>query len=77
MRSRPSDAAGTATVAHVHPELGREHNLVAASRQDLAQELLAAPVGTAVDVGGVEERDALLERRVHDCPRAFEVDPPA
>ena len=64
-------------VAHVHPELGREHDLVAPALEHLAEELLAPPVGVSVGVRGVEERDPLLERGVHDRARAFEVDPPA
>ena len=48
-----------------HAELGREHHLVAAPGQRAAEKLLAA--GAAVDVGGVEEVDAGVERRVDDA----------
>ena len=37
--------ARTLAVAHVHPELGREHDLVAPALQDLAEELLAVAAG--------------------------------
>ena len=58
---------------HVHPELGGQHDLVAPAAEHLAEELLAG-AGAAVDVGGVEEGDALVERGVDDGAGAFEVD---
>ena len=56
-------------------ELRREHDLVSPALEDLAEEALA--VAVAVDVGGVEERDALGERGVHDLARAGKVHLPA
>ena len=55
-----------------HPELGREHGLVAPAFEDLAEELLA--LAAAVDVRGVEERDPLGEGGLDDCPRPLEVE---
>ena len=61
-------AAGAATVvevvAHRHERLGREHDVVAASREGLADDDLGLAGG--VDVCGVDERDARVERAVDD-----------
>ena len=53
-----------------------EHDLIAATLQHAAEDLLAA-ARVAVDVRGVEERDARVERRVDDGPRRFLVEPAA
>ena len=45
----------------VDAELGRDHDLVTERRQRLAHELLVRE--RAVDLGGVEERDAALDGR--------------
>ena len=53
-------------VAHVRAlvaELGREHDLVPAAREHLAEGELG-PAVLAVGFGGVEERDARVDRRV-------------
>ena len=50
-----------------HAELGGEHDLIPAPGERLAEILLA--LGAAVDVGGVEEVDAGVERRVDDARR--------
>ena len=52
-------------VAHLAAELGGQHHAVAAALQQLAQQPLAA-AAVAVDVGGVEEVDAGVERGVDD-----------
>src|SRR5436305_10132139 len=62
-----------ASVSHVHPELGGEQNPVPATRQHFAEECLTAPRAT-VDVGGVEERDAVLERGIDHRARPVEID---
>ena len=46
------------------PELGRDHDLVAAAGERAAEELLALAV--AVALGGVEQGDPGVERRVDD-----------
>ena len=63
-------------VAHVAAELRRQHHLVAATAQELAEHSLA-PAPAAVDVGRVEERDAGGDRRIDDGARAVEVEPAA
>ena len=55
-------------VAHRLAPLARENDPVAPSLQHSPEERLAAAV-VAVDVGGVEERDARVERSVDDAPR--------
>src|SRR4029079_18307539 len=52
-----------APVVHRHPELRRHDRLLPSSFERAAEELLA--LGRAVDVGGVEEVDARIERRAH------------
>ena len=69
-------AAGRLAVAEVVAELRRQHDLVAAAGERAADDLLAA-AAVAVDVGGVEERDARLERGVDHRPRRGLVDPAA
>ena len=51
-------------VAHWHERLGREHDVVAASGEGLADDDLGLAGG--VDVGGIDERDAGVERPVDD-----------
>ena len=67
-------AAAPLTTRRV-PELGSDHRLLATALQRCAEHLLA--LSAAVDVGGVEEGDALLERRVHHAGRTLRVDPAA
>ena len=51
-------------VAHRHERLGREHNVVAASGQSLADDDLGLARGA--DVGGVDEGDAGVKRAADD-----------
>ena len=53
-------------------ELRRQHHLVAAALQRLAHQRLAQAGLAAVHVGGVEERDARVDRRVEDLDGAGE-----
>ena len=75
------DVLGPAVQARLLPspleleaELGRDHHLVADRRQRLAHQLLVGE--RAVDLGGVEEGDAALDRRADQrdrrpaCPSA-------
>ncbi len=73
VRTRPS-ALGA--VAHRLPPLGREDDAAAASLQSTSDELLA-PTLAAVGVGGVEERDARVDRGVDDRERLLLADPAA
>ena len=57
------------------PELRRDHGAVAPPGERAAEEELA--VAVAVALGGVEERDPGVERRVDDGARLRLVDPPA
>ena len=57
---RPRAGPGPARV-DVEAELGGDHDLVAHRLERLADQLLV--VERAVDLGGVEERDAALHRR--------------
>jgi hypothetical protein len=54
-----------AGAVRAHPELGGQHHPVAAAVEALADEALALAV--PVDVGGVEEGDSRVERRVDDA----------
>ena len=54
-------------VAHRAVELGGQDDVVAAALQRLADDLLGLPAG--VDVGGVDEVDAGVERGVDDADR--------
>ena len=56
---------------HGHAELRREHDPVAAARR--APGRCTPRSSPAVDVGRVEEGDALVERRVDDRARLLEV----
>ena len=60
-------------VVHLHPELGGQDDLLPAGTESLAQELLA--LGTPVDVGRVEEGDAVVEGGVDHLGAAGGVDP--
>jgi hypothetical protein len=68
-------ATRTAAIPHVHPELGRQQNSIAPSLENLSKELLAA--ARAVDVRGVYEVDALLERGIDNRSRGSQIDAPA
>ena len=64
-----------AVVVDRRAELGGDHRLVASGAEGTAEELLA--LGTAVDVGGVEEVDPGVERGAdHGAGRGV-VDPHA
>ena len=62
-------------VAHVHPELGRENDLVTPPVQHAPELLLT--LAAAVDVGGVKEGDAGVERGVDDLPCVVKREPAA
>ena len=70
-------AAAFAVSDEVVADLGRDHDFVALLRESLRDQLFAQAV--AVGVGGVKERDAEIERLVHERDRfAFgEISPPA
>jgi hypothetical protein len=78
---RPDDVApratGTEVVAvaplHAHAELGGQHDLVAAALERGAQTFLGGTARGAVDVGGVEQGDAGVERGVDDLAGAVGV----
>jgi hypothetical protein len=63
-------------VVVAHAELRGEHDAVAAPVEDLADQPLGGAVG-AVDVGGVEEGDAGVQRRVDHRAGPGEIEPPA
>ncbi len=54
-------------------ELRGEHDLIAATFENLAEEALASPA-SSVDLGGVEEGDARVDGGVHHEPRRLEVE---
>jgi hypothetical protein len=66
-------AAALDAIAHRHPELGGEDDPVAAPAKHVAEQALALP-RAAVAVGGIEERDADIERGVDDRPRPGLID---
>ena len=55
------------------PELGCDHRLLTTPLERGAQHLLA--LTAPIDVSGVEEGDALLERCVHNACRTLRIDP--
>src|SRR5437667_12727985 len=65
-------AAQIGRVAHHHPELRREHDVVAA-RAERAAEQFFGLAAAAVNVGGIEERNALVEGAMDEGLRAFGV----
>ena len=69
----PARAARLCPVAHVVAELRRENDVVAPPFEHPSEQILAS-AAVAVDVGGVEQRHALVERRVDDRTRPFQVD---
>src|SRR6185312_419279 len=52
---------------------GRQHDVLAAVAEDLAEDRLGA-AHVRVNVGGVEQRDAEIDRLVDHLARGFEVD---
>ena len=61
--ARPAHApVRTVRAGHVHAELGGEHDLVALALERLAHQRLGEPALRAVDVGGVEEGHAGVDR---------------
>ena len=64
-------AAAVGVLAHRHEELGRQDDVVAAALERLADDLLGLAGG--VDVGGVDEVDAGVERGVDDADRVVVV----
>ena len=74
---RRTNGGGRAVARLAAPaELRGEHDLVAPTVEDLAEEALAvAPV--PVHLGGVEERDPDVQRGVDHGARGVEVDPAA
>src|SRR5208283_811093 len=65
-------AAQVRTVAHRHAKFGRDDDLATAISERLAEQLFgAAPI--AVYVGGVEQRDAVVERLMHHGARLLRV----
>src|ERR1700730_10636819 len=66
---------------HGDAELSRQHNIVAARAEDLAEALLGSTemtaAETAIDVGDIEQGDAEIERLVHDLARRLQIDAPA
>jgi hypothetical protein len=67
----PRGAALVGIVAHRHEELRREHDVVAAALECLADDLLGLTGG--VDVGGVDEVDPRIEGAVDDADRVVVV----
>src|SRR5436305_180956 len=69
----PARAARLCPVAHVVAELRRENDVVAPPFEHPSEQILAS-AAVAVDVGGVEQRHAVIERRVDDRTRPLQVD---
>jgi hypothetical protein len=61
----PRVAAAVGSVAHREMHLGREHDVVAAPPQRPADDLLG--LTGRIDIGGVDEVDARVERAVDDA----------
>jgi hypothetical protein len=59
-----------------HAEFGRDHDILAPVAEAFAEIFLGA-AALAVDVRGVEQRDAEIERPMHDFSRRRQIDPAA
>jgi hypothetical protein len=68
----PRCAAQFSGIVHRQAEFRRQHDVLAACTQNLAQNLFRAAF-VAVDIGGVDQRDAEIERAMNDKARAFEI----
>ena len=56
-------AAPVEVLTHRQPDFGGQHDLLPDALQGVAQECLALP--TAIDVGRVDEIDAMIQRELH------------
>ena len=65
-------AAHSARFVHDHAELSREDNILPARSEALAQHGFRAAL-VAVNVGGIEQRDAEIERLRDDATRALQI----
>ena len=65
----PAVEAGLLSVLEPEPELGRDHHLVANRSERFADELFVRE--RPVHLGGVEERDAAVDRRADDGDAVF------
>ena len=66
--------AASAALVHRHADLGRQHDVLATRPERLAEELLGAAARAAIDIGGVEQCDAEIQRLVHDRSRCRIID---
>jgi hypothetical protein len=62
-----------ACIIHPSPELGGEHDILAAGPEHLGQDRLGAAAPT-IDVGAIEKGDAQIERLVDDRARRREIE---
>ena len=60
-------------VVHRHAEFGGEHDVLAARTQYLTK-LLFRSAAIAIDVGSVEQGDALLQRAIDHLARGIDVE---
>src|SRR5207249_10999497 len=72
LRHRSGPGALRQVRAVAHPELRGDDDAVATTTERGAQQLLAAPA--AVDIGRVEQGDALVDGSIDDRPRPRVVD---
>src|SRR5262249_23224024 len=72
----PRGSLSNPGVIHRHAEFGCEHNVLAAVAETFPQIFLWR-TALAVDVRGIEKRDAEIEGPVHDLARRREIDPAA
>ncbi len=68
----PRRALLGAVGAHRLGEFGRQHDVLAAVAEHLAEDLFGA-ANPGIDVGGIEQRDAEVDRLVDHLARGFEV----
>ena len=66
-----------ARAIHRPGEFGRQHDVLAAVAEDLAEAGLGTAARVAIGVGFVEKGDAEIKRLVHDPTRGLEIDAPA
>ena len=72
----PRRASQLAGIVHRQAEFGRQHDVLAPRPEHLSQDLLGAAF-VAVDIGGVDQRDAEIERLIDHPARVLQIDPAA
>ena len=63
-----------AALIHRHGEFGRQHDVLAAGAENFADERLGSAF-VAVNIGGIKQRDAEVQRLMNHLARAVRIEP--